>query len=123
MLNRHQIREKLVFTVYQHLLLQKSLDDSFNDNFKSADDEFALKVLNDLKINESNYIQEIQEYLKDWSFDRLSYIDQGILLVATSEIRQSLNEKAIVIDEAVRITKAYSDEQSYKYINGVLDKL
>lgn len=123
MLNRHQIREKLVFVIYQHLLLNKSIDDCFNANFNDTSDEFALSIINDLKSNKSAYIEEISGYLKDWSFDRLSFVDQGILLVGASEIKQKINDKAIVIDEAIRITKAYSDDASYKYINGVLDKL
>lgn len=123
MLNRHQIREKLVFSMYQHLLLKKTIDECFKANFASCDDDFALTIINDLQIKEDVYIKEISGYLKDWTFDRLSFVEQGILLVATSEIKQKLNDKAVVIDEAIRITKSYSDEASYKYINGVLDKL
>ena len=39
------------------------------------------------------------------------------------EIKTNLNTKNIVIDEAIRIAKEYSNEDSYKYINGVLDNL
>ena len=52
-----------------------------------------------------------------------SYIDQAILLVGTSEYNLNKDNKKIIIDEAVRIAKEYSDDDSYKYINGVLDNL
>lgn len=55
--------------------------------------------------------------------NRLSYIDQAILLVGTSEYNLNKDNKKIIIDEAVRIAKEYSDDDSYKYINGVLDNL
>ena len=73
--------------------------------------------------NINDYITDISSYLKNWTFDRLSYIDQAILLESYSEIKSKINNKNIVIDEAIRIAKEYSNEDSYKYINGVLDNL
>ena len=86
-------------------------------------DEFLIKILTDLEINMDSYKEKINGYLNKWSFDRLSYIDQSILLAACSEISLGLNDKPVIIDEAVILSKKYSDEESYKYINGVLDKL
>ena len=43
--------------------------------------------------------------------------------IAVSEINLNINEKAIIIDEAVILTKKYCDEEAYKYINGVLDNI
>ena len=124
MLNRHDSREKIVFALYQHLLLKKDINDCFFDNFGENDlDDFIKQIQEDLNINKTNYIYEISEHLNKWSFDRLNLVEQAILLEATSEIKQSLNEKAVVIDEAIRLTKEYCDEDSYKYINGVLDNI
>lgn len=123
MLNRHQIREKIVFALYQHLLLEKDLDECFLNNFADEVDDFSICIKEDIKKNEDNYINQISRYLVDWTFIRLNYVDQAILLEALSEIRLKLNENAIVIDEAVRLSKTYSDETAYRYINGVLDKL
>lgn len=124
MLNRHEYREKIVFALYQHLLLHKTLRECFDNNFEEVGyDEFTIKIFEDLSINENNYIEEISKYLVKWSFDRLNLVEQAILLEATSELKLSLNEKAVIIDEAVILTKTYCDEESYKYINGVLDNL
>ena len=73
--------------------------------------------------NLDKYKEEISGHLKRWTFDRLNYVDQAILLEAASEINLELNDRNVVIDEAIRIAKEYSDEDSYKYINGVLDNL
>ena len=54
---------------------------------------------------------------------RVNYIDQAILLVATSEILTAKVDRAVAIDEAVNIAKEYSDDESFKYINGVLDQI
>ena len=124
MLNRHEYREKIVFALYQHLLLHKSIRECFDNNFEETDyDEFLENICLDIEINKDNYIEEIETYLNKWSFDRLNLVEQAILLEAVSEIKQKLNEKAVVIDEAVILTKTYCDEDSYKYINGVLDNI
>lgn len=122
-MNRHEYRLKTVIALYQSLLLKKDIRLSFMDNFEECNEDFVKTIRDDLILNKNKYIEEITPYLKKWSFDRLSYIDQAILLVATSEFKTGLNNKKIVINEAVNIAKEYSDEESYKYINGVLDNL
>ena len=124
MLNRHEYREKIVFALYQHLLLHKSIRECFNNNFEDEEfDEYSEKICLDLEINESNYIEEISKHLVKWSFDRLNLVEQAILLESASEINIKEVDKPIIIDEAVILTKTYCDEESYKYINGVLDNL
>lgn len=122
-MNRHEYRVQVVFALYQSLLLKKDLVLSFDDNFEDDKNEFVESIKEDLIINLNSYIDLISPLLVKWTFDRLSYLEQAILLVATSEIKQNLNNKKIVIDEAIRISKKYCDADSYKYINGVLDNL
>lgn len=124
MLNRHNLREKIVFALYQHLLLNKDINECFLNNFEDIEpSDFVENIKNDLITNENNYIYEIGQFLTKWTFDRLNLVEQAILLEATSEIKSSLNEKAVVIDEAIILTKQYCDDESYKYINGVLDNI
>ena len=123
MLNRHEYRERLMFVLYQHLLLNKDLNVCFDNTFEDDDNDFINTVINDLNINEKSYIDEISTYLKNWTFDRLSFVEQAILLLAVSEIKQNLNDKSVVIDEAIILCKEYCDETSYRYINGVLDNI
>ena len=124
MLNRHDIREKIVFALYQHLLLSKDINECFCDNFEENEiDEFVSSIRDNLIENKNNYIYEIGQYLVKWSFDRLNLVEQAILLEAVSEIKLKLNENAVTIDEAIILTKKYCDEESYKYINGVLDNI
>lgn len=121
--NRHEYREKIVFSLYQHLLLHKDLNACFEDNFESDNDEFLAAIREDLANNKDVYITEISKHLNKWTFDRLNLVEQAIILEAVSEIRLGLNDAAVVIDEAVILAKQYCDEESYKYINGVLDHI
>ena len=123
-MNRHEYRVKLVFALYQSILLNKEISRSVEDNFDDEEkNEYVTVLENDLIINKDNYIEEISLHLKKWTFERLSYLEQAILLVATSEIKKEIASKNIIIDEAIRIAKMYCDEKSYQYINGVLDNL
>ncbi len=58
---------------------------------------------------------------KNWSIDRVSPLDKSILRVAIYELT-SLKDtpKAVVINEALELAKRYSDEDSPKFINGIL---
>ena len=121
--NRHENREKIVFSLYQHLLLHKDLNSCFDDNLDQEIDEFVVSMKEDLLKNKEDYVDEIGKYLVNWKFDRLNLVEQAILLETVSEISQGINDKAVVIDEAVIMAKEYCDEESYKFINGVLDQI
>ena len=124
MLNRHEYREKIVFSLYQHLLLHKNLNDCFENNFEEDEiNEYVRKIRDDILVNKDNYIEDISKYLHKWKFERLNLVEQAILLETVSELKQKLNDQAVVIDEAVILAKEYCDDESYKFINGVLDNI
>ena len=58
-----------------------------------------------------------------WTFDRLGLMEQAILFYAIAEIVYEEDEKAIIINEAIKIAKEYAEDDSYKLINALLDKL
>ena len=124
MLNRHETREKIVFAVYQHLLLHKELQICFDNCFEEDEyDDFTLAIRDDLIRNEADYVGEIEKHLVKWTFDRLNLVEQAILLETVSELHMNINDKAVVIDEAIILAKTYCDDESYRYINGVLDNI
>ena len=122
-MNRHKLREKLIFAVYQHLLLKKDLEACVAISFDGEVDEYVRELIELLKANESGYIAMVSPLLNKWSFDRLNYVDQAIILVATAELKAGRNDKAVIIDEAIKFAKTYCDDNAYRYINGVLDQI
>ncbi len=64
----------------------------------------------------------IQRHLEHWTFERLRKVDLAILRVgAYSLLYQSDIPAQINIDEAIEIAKEYGSEDSYRFVNGVLD--
>lgn len=124
-MTRHEMREKIVFALYRHLLLRRDILAEIEefDEQESEEKEYASEILKDVYENEGLYIEEISRYLPNWNFDRENYVEQALLLAAVSELKLQKTDRAIVLDEAVEIAKKYCDEDSYRYINGVLDKI
>ncbi len=57
-----------------------------------------------------------------WKLNRLALVDRNLLRMAIAEARFN-SEKPIIIDDVLRIAKKYSEADSYKLINAILDKV
>ncbi|WP_201713454.1 transcription antitermination factor NusB [Rossellomorea arthrocnemi] len=74
--------------------------------------------------NQERIDGHIRENLEKWSFDRLAKVDRNILRLGVYELLfvDDVPNK-VVINEAVEIAKTFGDDQSSKFINGVLSKV
>ena len=76
-----------------------------------------------------SHIDEIDKLIEShlsasWSMDRISRVALAILRTSIYELLfQNGAEAKIVIDEAVNIAKDFDTDDSYKFINAVLDKI
>jgi N utilization substance protein B len=60
--------------------------------------------------------------LIDWKLNRLAPIDRNLMRMGIAEATFN-SEKPIIIDDLIRIAKKYSEADSYKLINAILDKV
>jgi N utilization substance protein B len=66
--------------------------------------------------------EQIKTQLEHWDFSRLNKVDQAILRIGVySLLFQKDIPASVTIDEAVDISKEYGTDESYRFINGVLD--
>ena len=76
-----------------------------------------------------DHIDEIDKLIEShlsssWSMERISRVALAILRTSVYELLfQNGAEAKIVIDEAVNIAKDFDTDDSYKFINAVLDKI
>ena len=125
-MKRRKQRETIMTCIYQYLLLGTDIDTIFEDNLDLSDKEsinFIVSTTVDALNNAEEYSEKINAHLHEWTFDRLGYVEQAILLLATSELSLGELDRAIVVNEAIELTKKFCDEAAYKLINGVLDQL
>lgn len=80
----------------------------------------AVKVVSD---NLPKIDEIITAALVNWKLERISKVNLTILRLAVGEMLyvEDVPEK-VAINEAIELTKKYSDEKSVSFINGVLDK-
>jgi len=66
----------------------------------------------------------IKNHLEHWDISRLSKVDLAILRIsAYSLLFQQDVPASVTIDEGIAIAKEYGSDESYKFVNGVLDAI
>ena len=127
-MSRKESRKQAFQTLFQ--LEMKNTDLTINeainfikDDYPDLDFEFIHCLVTGVKDHEQVLDQTIEPKLKDWSIQRLLKTDRIILRMATFELLHSDTPPKVIINEAVELTKQFSDEGHYKFINGVLSNI
>ncbi len=128
MATRHQARMAVVSLLYAFDLgngnLAQHTDEILEEKkIRNKQKDFALTLYEGVMQNIAVCDEAIIKHLKEWDFERLGAIERATLRLATYEILFGGLDSAVVINEAVEITKAFGTEQSPKFINGVLDAI
>ncbi|MDR1837251.1 MAG: transcription antitermination factor NusB [Treponema sp.] len=75
----------------------------------------AIENINDID-------KKIKEHLENWDISRLNRVDLAVLRMSVYSLMfQNEIAPSIVIDEAIGICREFGADDSYKFINGVLD--
>lgn len=94
---------------------------------EAATDEqmFASLIVSGTLNNISEIDALIDSHLSsNWTRDRMNKVTLAILRTSIYEIKfQPGSNPKIVIDEAINIAKEYGTDDSFKFINAVLDKI
>ena len=85
--------------------------------------DYTVQLLTTIVEHRQKIDELIRTSLVDWNFDRLPKIDRAILRMAVGEIVFLETPVQIAINEAVELGKRYSDEEGYRFINGVLRRV
>ena len=66
----------------------------------------------------------IQNHLQNWEHKRLNRVDLAILRMSVYTLMfQDEIPPSVVIDEAVEISREFGADDSYRFVNGVLDSV
>lgn len=66
----------------------------------------------------------IEHYSEGWALNRLTKMDRALLRLTLGEMNHVADvDVSVSIDEAVVLAKQYSEDESYKFINGVLGRI
>ncbi|MBN2208293.1 MAG: transcription antitermination factor NusB [Candidatus Coatesbacteria bacterium] len=126
--NRHRAREIAIQLLYQCNAAGAPLETVIERYFEGRPVNPETRAYAEL-IAEGTHqnVESIDAQLAaaslNWSLDRILLVDLTILRLAAFEILFVDTAPAIVIDEAIRLAKRFSSQDSPAFINGVLDAI
>ena len=125
--NRSFLREVIIKVLYQTYVYDNAkiaydLDELIKEQLEVTSD-FVTTTLKEIKKNQEELDSYANKYLKDWSVDRLSKVDKAIFSLAIYEMLKTETPDIVVINEAIELSKKYSDEKVIKMLNATLDKI
>ena len=127
MKNRSELREVIMKVIYQiDMFNEAKIDFDLNDLIKEqleVENSFVNDTINGIISNRDKINELANKYLNEWTIDRLNKVDQAIISLGIYELMYTDTPSVVSINEAIELSKKYSDEKVTKMINGVLDKI
>lgn len=127
---RHLSRSLAVQALYNYKINQSTVTDleSVLNHFEhelynSANYELMHSLIETGISNFDKMLDYYQPYLQR-DIGSINIIEQIILVIAAVELANHLNiPSAVIINEAIELSKLYGGVDSYKFINNLVDKL
>lgn len=109
-------------------VIKRLFEMDMNRDFSECDSEYPYieEILEGVSEKMDRLDDVISDNLQKWTLNRLTFIDRSILRCAVYEMMYTQTPSEIIINEALNITKQYSDEGDNKmvgFINRVLDNI
>lgn len=84
---------------------------------------FLLNLVMGVEQSKNELDDKLSQYLKEgWTLERLTLIEKNILRLGLFEMTEFNTPQLVAINEAIELSKKFSDEKSSKFINGILSK-
>ncbi|NQY43203.1 MAG: transcription antitermination factor NusB [Legionellales bacterium] len=124
--NRRLTRKLLLQAVYQWILTQLEYEEllkQFIDRFQGIDVTYFKQVLQEIILSHKDLMSEQEKY-SNISLPLQEIIVQAILFISIYELKYRKEiPYRVVLNEALELSKEYGSEESYKFVNGLLDKI
>lgn len=125
---RRRARRTLMQAIYAWQMTAAELSDlrrqfESSDEMRRADKDYFLTGLAGIVTHVAELDLLFEQYL-DRTIAQLDGVERAILRAAAYELRERLDVPVrVVIDEWVELAKGFGAQDSFKYINGVLDRV
>ncbi|MCI8575645.1 MAG: transcription antitermination factor NusB [Bacilli bacterium] len=125
--SRSELRKKCMIILYQvesrkALKTPYEVEEIIKDNLE-IENEFVKDIVFGVITHQMEIDATANNYVKDWTIDRLDKTGASILRMAIYELKYTETPPIVVINEAIELAKEYSDNSVRKIINAVLDKI
>ena len=124
-MNRREQRIKAMQLLYNADFNNISILDTIKNVKEDNKNDEILTFLNMVNDNLEKIDNIINKSINNYSIDRLNMVDRAIIRLATAEMISGVDKK-IAINEALEITKEFSDQGDHKAVsfnNKLLDNI
>lgn len=127
MKSRSELREIIMKVIYQTYILDKTknnydVDDLIKEQLE-VENDYVRDCINGIIKNQKEINKLANKHMNNWTIDRLNKVDQAIISLGIYELMYTDTPSIVAINEAIELSKKYSEEAVTKMINGVLDKI
>jgi len=127
MKNRSELREIIVTVLYQTYMydiskIKYTIEELIKEQIET-EEPFVKETINEIIKHQKEITALANQYLTDWTIDRLSKVDKAILSLGIYELMYTKTPSIVCINEAIELSKKYSDEKVTKMINATLDQI
>ena len=124
---RRRARRTLLQALYAWQMTDADFDEIASqftrDQLKGADTDYLHECLRGVMDRVTALDPLFEPYL-DRRIDELGYVERAILRAGSYEMKERLDVPArVVIDEWVELAKRFGATESFRYVNGVLDRV
>ena len=85
--------------------------------------EFSEKIVRGVVENRRQIDELIEKYADHWKIRRMGVVDRYVLRIALYELYYCQDiPVAVVLNEAIDLAKYFSNSDSGKFVNGILDR-
>jgi len=121
--SRKQARRDAVFLLYQREVTPLSMEElvvghKLREGYPP--DDYTVAAVRGVIAHTEELDAELGAHSRDWPVARIAPLERSILRLALWELRHTETPPQVAIDEAVRLTKRYSTDDSARFVNGVL---
>ena len=128
---RHSGREAALQMLFQIEVSGATADgaiDLFWRNFLDGADpegrDYADAIVRGVEAKRDELDARITEASTHWRLERMARVDRNVLRLGTWELAyRSDVPRAVILDEAVELAKAFGTDESSAFVNGVLNRI
>ena len=126
--NRHNARKAAVQALYQWDITQQAahdIEEHFSQihDMQNIDKKYLREIMLELPKVEGELKSEIEPFIGR-EFSALDPVERAILRLGAYELSYKTDVPTrVVINEMIELAKVFGSDHSYKFVNGVIDKL
>lgn len=125
-MNRREAREKALQTLFQldhsdEIAIDEAITYIVGDR-EHSDAFYERLVFGTMEVRDE-IDEKLQGKLENWSLQRLPKVERTVLRMALYELQyQKETPDRVIVNEAIELCKMFNEEQSGRFVNGVLSK-